>query len=136
MAKHLIPLCPFRKRTLGSLIRMKHVLGYQAKDRVRPVSSRYHGFTQRDPRHIVRLNARARQPAKGTEVSVIVTNLSLTGCKLESLTALDPKVPVLISCRHNPNIKAQIMWSKTGSHGCKFEKALCDETLSALHSQT
>ena len=91
--------------------------------------SGYHSFAARDKRHIVRLRARARQPNNDLEVSVIVTNLSRAGCKIETLISLDPKSPVLISYKEYPTIRAQIMWSKTGAHGCKFDKPIPDHIL-------
>lgn len=66
------------------------------------------------------------------EISALVTNLSRSGCRIESMINLDPKAPVLISYREFPTIRAKIMWSKVGGHGCKFEKPIPDATLATI----
>lgn len=91
-----------------------------------------HRFIERDKRYDVRLWARARQIINDLEVSVMITNLSRSGCKVDSQIALDPKAPLLLTYRDYPSIRAQIMWSKTGAHGCKFEKPIPDEIFEAI----
>lgn len=121
------------RKGLGHTIQgMKQTLATPSPSQVGSPSDNYRRFMERDKRHIVRLRARVRQPMKDLEVSVMITNLSRYGCKIESLISLDSKAPVLLTYRNYPTIRGQIMWTKTGSHGCKFEKSIPDHLMDEM----
>lgn len=89
-------------------------------------------YIARDKRYKVRLRARALQAMANLEVSVMVPNISRSGCEIQCLVSLDPKFPVLLSYKAYPKVRAQIMWSKTGAHGCKFENPIPQDILEAI----
>jgi hypothetical protein len=68
------------------------------------------------------------------EVSIMISNISCGGCKIECMMELAPDCPVVISSQHLPAVRAQIMWSKTGAYGCKFAKPIKEEVLVELLS--
>ena len=96
----------------------------------------YQRIIDRDKRYDVRLRARARQPAVDIEVSVIISNLSRTGCKVETMMSLASKETLLLNHRDQPAIRAEIMWSKTGAYGCKFHNPISSKMLSQLIEQS
>jgi len=92
----------------------------------------YRRYIERDKRYKVRLRARALQPMANLEVSVTVPNISRSGCEIQCLVSLDPKLPVLLSYKAYPIVRAQIMWTKTGAYGCKFEQPIPQDILETI----
>ena len=86
--------------------------------------SQFYQFYDRDKRHMVKLYARATQRNVGLEFTVMVTNISRGGCRIESLARLHEEHPLLLSIAGMPPLHARIKWSKTGACGCKFAAPL------------
>ena len=63
------------------------------------------------------------------QLTVMVTNISRTGCRLECLAPLIRRKPVIVRFENGVRKPATIKWSKTGAYGCEFDTPLDENVL-------